>query len=123
MVRSKLIFRDGHILYQDRKYREDREACPAVISTNGVASWKLIGQSHRRDGPAVLSPDGHSSWWKWDTRQRFVVKRDAQKDPPGWDHDLWRLRVAATGAEEFLGLLDLRDALVGVDEILKVDQQ
>jgi hypothetical protein len=118
MVWPKLIFRDGHILYQDKMFREHRKDCPAIITTHGVSKWKAFGQSHRQDGPAIVSPSGHAAWWKWDTHQRSVPKRDNREDPPGWDHDLWRLRVAVAGAEEFLGLQDLRDALVGVDELL-----
>jgi hypothetical protein len=43
---------------------------PAVERTNGSKAWYLNGQLHREDGPAVESADGTKSWYLNGQRHR-----------------------------------------------------
>jgi hypothetical protein len=40
------------------------------VDKDGTKRWKLNGQFHREDGPAVVYADGHKEWWVHGQRHR-----------------------------------------------------
>ena len=40
-----------------------RKDGPAVIAPDGYRAWYWCGNRHRRGGPAIEYPDGHKEWW------------------------------------------------------------
>ena len=40
-----------------------REDGPAIITSTGNQEWWVTGKLHREDGPAVVWVDGHQEWW------------------------------------------------------------
>jgi hypothetical protein len=51
----------------DARYRLDgqlhREDGPAIDNVNGYQEYWQHGQLHREDGPAIISPLGRKEWW------------------------------------------------------------
>jgi hypothetical protein len=45
------------------KGQAHREDGPAVEFINGTKIWYLKGKHHRVDGPAVECADGYKAWW------------------------------------------------------------
>ena len=52
---------DEHIIWRlnGNPHREDG---PAVIHSDGTQEWWLNGHLHREDGPAVIHSDGTQEW-------------------------------------------------------------
>lgn len=42
-----------------------------VISENGTQTWRLNGEPHRLDGPAVIHIVGGESWWVYGQLHRL----------------------------------------------------
>ena len=53
--------------YGDKHWRLNgeyhRTDGPAVERTNGIKAWFLNGEYHRTDGPAVEDADGYKAWY------------------------------------------------------------
>lgn len=49
-----------HWFFNRDTHREDG---PAIISPTGSRFWFINGKPHREDGPAVINPDGSQDWF------------------------------------------------------------
>ena len=81
----KLIDMYGVIRYQDANHRLHRENGPAIIFPDGDSSWFFDGKLHRINGPAI----------DWKVEGRFV-----------WA--LHGVRVDCTTQEEFEQLMRMK---------------
>lgn len=67
------------IVYKDyTEYRLNgqlhREDGPAVEYSDGTKVWWVKGKLHREDGPAFEHPDGRKQWWVNHERIKQVKK-------------------------------------------------
>jgi hypothetical protein len=56
-------FEDGRYILRNGNGERHRKDGPAVIYPDGRQYWYRNGTFHRDDGPAVILPDGKSSWY------------------------------------------------------------
>jgi hypothetical protein len=65
---------------RDQGSQQAYQAQGGVIETNisGTRTWKLYGQFHRQDGPAVEWADGSREWWingQWHREDGPAIER------------------------------------------------
>lgn len=55
-----------------------------TVEPNGTQVWRLNGQLHRDDGPAIAYPDGHQAWYQNGQRHRTdgpaVIRSDGTQE-------------------------------------------
>lgn len=54
---------DGIIRWHNTQRLLHRRDGPAIISPDGFEAWYLYGSPHRLDGPAIKYSDGRTQWW------------------------------------------------------------
>ena len=62
-MKSELIILSNDVKHWRLNGQLHRENGPAVEWSDGVKEWYLNGQRHREDGPAVERPDGTKFWY------------------------------------------------------------
>jgi hypothetical protein len=78
----KTVHPDGTIEWRlnGQFHREDG---PAVICSDGVQQWYLNGKMHREGGPAYISTNGFKSWWLNNRRHRVdgpaIIRTDGTR--------------------------------------------
>lgn len=60
----RFTYSNGQIRYYDFFGHLHRKDGPAIIAPNGEKSWWWKGKLHRLNGPAIIDRYGNCSWWK-----------------------------------------------------------
>lgn len=66
--------KDNQLIYEaylDSDYDESSQEPEMEVDDEGNKSWRLEGEYHRTDGPAVINADGYKSWWLYGRRHRM----------------------------------------------------
>ena len=56
------------LVLEVREFR--RPTLHLSLCRDGFQEWRLNGEQHRENGPAVVHPDGTLEWWKYGRRHR-----------------------------------------------------
>lgn len=100
----KIILRDGTIEYRNNSSKLNnntgqlhRKDGPAIIYPDGTNKWYLNGELHRVDGPAAEYPDGEKKWYLNGKLHR--TDGPAAEYPDGTK--MWYLNVVKLTEDEF----------------------